>query len=34
MKNENIPNDINSKSIKDTKDEINEILSKLEDKIW
>ena len=32
MKNENIPNDINSKSIKDTKDEINEILRKLEDK--
>ena len=32
MKNENIPNDINSKSIKDTKNEINEILRKLEDK--
>ena len=32
MKNENIPNDINIKSIKDTKNEINEILRKLEDK--
>ncbi|MAJ85957.1 MAG: hypothetical protein CL687_03180 [Candidatus Pelagibacter sp.] len=32
MKNENIPNDVNSKSIKDTKDEIQDILSKLEDK--
>ncbi|RPG95957.1 MAG: hypothetical protein CBE46_000020 [Candidatus Pelagibacter sp. TMED286] len=30
MKNENIPADIKSKSIKEAKDEINEILSKLE----
>ena len=30
MKNENIPADIKSKSLKDTKDEINEILDKLE----
>ena len=30
MKNENIPADIKSKSLKDARDEINEILSKLE----
>tara|TARA_B100000963_G_C22122562_1_gene449701 strand:- start:181 stop:375 length:195 start_codon:yes stop_codon:yes gene_type:complete len=30
MKNENIPADIKSKSLKEAKDEINEILSKLE----
>ncbi len=30
MKTENIPKEINSKSIKETKDEIYEILSKLE----
>jgi exonuclease VII small subunit len=30
MKSENIPADIKSKSIKDAKDEINKILSKLE----
>ena len=30
MKNENIPADIKSKSIKEARDEINEILSKLE----
>ena len=30
MKSENIPNDINSKSIKETKEEIFEILGKLE----
>ena len=30
MKNENIPADIKSKSLKETKDEIDEILSKLE----
>ena len=30
MKSENIPADIKSKSIKDVKDEINKILSKLE----
>ena len=30
MKIENIPADIKSKSLKDTKDEINEILDKLE----
>ena len=30
MKSENIPADIKSKSLKDTKDEINEILDKLE----
>ena len=32
MKTENIPADIKSKSIKDAKDEINEILAKLENK--
>jgi len=32
MKNENIPADIKSKSLKEAKDEINEILSKLENK--
>ena len=32
MKIENIPADIKSKSIKDAKDEINEILAKLENK--
>ena len=32
MKIENIPADIKSKSLKDTKDEINEILAKLENK--
>ena len=30
MKNENIPADIKSKSLKEAKDEINKILSKLE----
>ena len=30
MKNENIPADIKSKSLKEAKDEINQILSKLE----
>ena len=30
MKNENIPADIKSKSLKEAKDEINEILGKLE----
>ncbi len=30
MKNENIPADIKSKSLKEARDEINEILSKLE----
>ena len=30
MKNENIPADIKSKSLKEAKEEINEILSKLE----
>ena len=30
MKNENIPADIKSKSLKETRDEIDEILSKLE----
>jgi len=32
MKNENIPADIKSKSLKDARDEISEILKKLEDK--
>ena len=32
MKNENIPADIKSKSLKDARDEISEILNKLEDK--
>ena len=32
MKNENIPADIKSKSLKETRDEINEILNKLENK--
>ena len=32
MKLKNIPADIKSKSLKDTKDEINEILAKLENK--
>ena len=32
MKNENIPADIKSKSLKEARDEINEILNKLEDK--
>ena len=32
MKNENIPADIKSKSLKEAKDEINEIISKLENK--
>ena len=32
MKNENIPGDIKSKSLKDTKQEINDILKKLESK--
>ena len=32
MKNENIPADIKSKSLKEAKDEINQILSKLENK--
>ena len=32
MKNENIPADIKSKSLKEARDEINEILIKLEDK--
>ena len=32
MKNENIPADIKSKSLKETRDEINEILNKLESK--
>ena len=32
MKNENIPADIKSKSLKDARDEINEILIKLEGK--
>ena len=32
MKTENIPADIKSKSLKDTKDEITEILAKLENK--
>jgi len=32
MKNENIPANIKSKSIKEAQDEINEILNKLEDK--
>ena len=36
MKNENIPADIKSKSLKDTRDEIDAILNKLEKKrlIW
>ncbi len=32
MKNENIPGDIKSKSLKDTRDEIDNILNKLEKK--
>ena len=32
MKNENIPADIKSKSLKEARDEINEILNKLEGK--
>ncbi len=32
MKNENIPADIKSKSLKDTRDEIDQILKKLEKK--
>ena len=32
MKNENIPGDIKSKSLKDTRDEIDNILNKLERK--
>ena len=32
MKNENIPADIKSKSLKEARDEINEILIQLEDK--
>ena len=32
MKNENIPADIKSKSLKEARDEINEILNKLEEK--
>ena len=32
MKNENIPADIKSKSLKEARDEINGILNKLEDK--
>ncbi len=32
MKNENIPAEIKSKSIKETRDEINDILHKLENK--
>ena len=32
MKNENIPADIKSKSLKEARHEINEILNKLEDK--
>ena len=32
MKNENIPGDIKSKSLKDTRDEIDNILKKLEKK--
>ena len=32
MKNENIPADIKSKSLKDARDEISEILNKLEGK--
>ncbi len=32
MKNENIPADIKSKSLKEARDEINEILNKLESK--
>ena len=36
MKNENIPADIKSKSLKDTRDEIDHLLTKLEKKtqIW
>ena len=33
MKNENIPADIKSKSLKEARDEINEILAKLESEI-
>ena len=32
MKNENIPADVKSKSLKEARDEINDILSKLESK--
>ena len=32
MKNENIPGDVKSKSLKDTRDEIDNILNKLEKK--
>ncbi len=32
MKNENIPADVKSKSLKEARDEINEILAKLESK--
>ena len=32
MKNENIPADIKSKSLKDTRDEIDQLLNKLESK--
>ena len=32
MKNENIPADVKSKSLKEARDEINEILNKLESK--
>jgi exonuclease VII small subunit len=32
MKNENIPADVKSKSLKEAKDEINDILNKLESK--
>jgi|TARA_B100001146_G_C16192619_1_gene439934 exonuclease VII small subunit len=32
MKNENIPADVKSKSLKETRDEINDILTKLESK--
>jgi exonuclease VII small subunit len=32
MKNENIPADVKSKSIKEARDEINDILTKLENK--
>ena len=32
MKNENIPADVKSKSLKEARDEINDILNKLEDK--
>ena len=32
MKNENIPGDVKSKSLKEARDEINDILNKLENK--